>query len=213
MCRLWCYYLAVDKMPLPDALRRTYPNLIEALEEDIPSLCTILAGFEGLVFITVATLHEELPKTTFRPLMFATYLQTSWMTKGLVVMLSGLACVFLYLSVIAMVYSRMSRFRHLVAASELKSVVLADPDLIPIIERDVRIRDKRRFRLANTSMFCFNTALMLILVTGLVFAPTLLFSIGIYLVSLIWIWSLLLLRTTLRSPPAPYILNPQKPAL
>ena len=203
-------------MPLPKVLGRTFPNPIESLEENIPLLGSILMGFEGLLFVTVATSGESEARANFEPLLgLFSNSNLTLNRRGFVLSVAGTSFALFYVSLLLMVYSRMSRFRHLMSPDDIKKEIDGDQtnggELARDIENEIRRLDQRRFRFSVFSMLAFNTAVILTGINGLIFAPTLLFSVGTEVLLIYWIANFRLLYVTWKSPPPPYTLDPDNP--
>ena len=186
---------------LPEPLSSTFPNLIEALEENMPLLCTILVGFEGLAFVTVAASHDPFPEVA---LLAFPLISFRFNARPFIMTTSGSSCLLLYFSVMFMVYSRMSRYKHLLTKAEIVLFVERDRELQLVVEKAIRSLDSRRFVCAISCMFTFNTAITLIPISVLIFAPTLIFSVGVDLLIVSWVVSVYFLVRTARSPRIPW---------
>ena len=184
---------------LPVPLQSAFPNLVEALEELMPLLCTLLVGFEGLVFVTVATLHDKLPAVVFEPLLGISPKSIIMIfdTNRLILILSGISSSLLYFCVINMVYSRMFRSSHLLG-NDAVTVTPNDPKMTICITQKRHILEERRFTCSIVTLWLFNTAVLMIVVTGLCFAPSYIFSISVEGFTIIWLMNITFIYFTWR---------------
>jgi hypothetical protein len=141
-----------------------FPNLVPALEDLMPVICTLLVGFVGVVYITIGTTHDKLPDVVFQPLLvFRPDINMDFKAKGFLLTTSGLSSVFLYFCVVAMILSRM-------AARE-----------------DGAPPSNFRFSCAMAALLLFHTGVLLLIFTGLSFATQFIFSLFSDFFSLFWI--------------------------
>jgi hypothetical protein len=141
-----------------------FPNLVHALEDLMPVICTLLVGFVGVVYITIGTTHDKLPDVVFQPLLvFRSDFNVAFEAKGFLLTTSGLSLVFLYFCVVTMTLSRM-------AARE-----------------DGAPPSNFRFSCAMAALLLFHTGVLLLIFTGLSFATRFVFSLFSEFFAVFWI--------------------------
>jgi hypothetical protein len=145
-------------MPFPAPFGEDFPNLERALSENIPVLCGLLVGFAGLLFVTAATLPDIdkiLHDVTYRPLILSNPTVVSVSGRAFVLLFTGVDCLLFYLSVISIIYARMSQYRDLVSEAELRTLRAQEP---LVVEEEQRL-DRRRNRYVTSCMIMFNCAI------------------------------------------------------
>jgi hypothetical protein len=222
-------------MPLPKALERDFPNVIDALEENLPLLGSILMGFQALMFVTVATSAEPVVPTgeatafaKFIPFLgFFPGANIDFPRRDFILSISGTSFVLFFVSLILTVYSRMCRYGHLMSSDDIKRELDATreefkckpnlanevKELARRIENEIRRLDNRRFVNSMLAMLTFVTAVVLTGINGLVFANPITFSVGTEVILLCWLGYLWLLYGSWRQPPRLYKLDPNNPTL
>ncbi|MBV9480057.1 MAG: hypothetical protein JO249_04790 [Acidobacteria bacterium] len=171
----------------PYFLRTDSPNYIEALEEIIPLLCTILFGFEGLLFVGVALSDQSFGVTTFHEIPFW---QKNVNVKTLLLAISGACCVLLYISVMAILYCRMKRYKHLISDVDL-AILLDDPQHGDQVHDQIDTLERARLIYSNISIITFNAAVIVLLpISGFIFIKNdIMLSIVTDCLFLIWLIS------------------------
>jgi hypothetical protein len=177
----------------PEPLGNDFIDLSNVLEENLPVLCTLLFGFEGLLFVTVATLDKmnvDIKNITFQYLIFWSALSShSIEPRTFIMIFSGLSCSFLYLSVISVIYSRLSRYDSIISAD-----VLTNYRQNNLYNKRLEEFDRRRSRLTNLSMLFFNLGITLLPISVLGFLygwfRPWLFSVLVYLFVVVFLYSL-----------------------
>jgi hypothetical protein len=101
--------LSVARFPAP--FGHDFPNLDRALTENVQVLCTLLVGFIGLLFVTVATLSDidkSFHEVVYRPLLVWGPALFSASGRSFTLRIAGLDCLLFYLAVLSIIYARMS---------------------------------------------------------------------------------------------------------
>jgi hypothetical protein len=144
----------VARFPAP--FGHDFPNLDRALTENVPVLCTLLVGFIGLLFVTVATLSDidkSFHEVVYRPLLVWGPALFSASGRSFTLRIAGLDCLLFYLAVLSIIYARMSEYRDLVTDDRLTE--LRKDQLF--VNEQARL-DRRRRRYVTTCMIFFNCA-------------------------------------------------------
>lgn len=141
----------------PAPFGQDFPNLEEALTENVPVLCTLLVGFVGLLFVTIATVDTEhaIHAVTYRPLIVACPQIFEVPGKNFVLWVTGIDCSLFYLAVVSIIYARMSQYRHLVTDTALAEMRQEEP----LIGEEEKRLDRRRESYVTICMFLFNTGI------------------------------------------------------
>ncbi len=142
----------------PAPFGQDFPNLERALIENVPVLCTLLVGFVGLLFVTVATLPEisqSFHRVTYRPLVISGPSIFSCPGKDFSLWVSGMDCLLFYLSVVSIIYARMSQYRDLVSGTALAWLRQREP----LVAGEEQRLDRRRERYVTTCMLLFDTGI------------------------------------------------------
>lgn len=141
------------KFPAP--FGSDFPNLERALVENVPVLCTLLVGFVGLLFVTVATL-PDIDKTfhevSYRPLVIFPPVLFSIGGRAFALWISGLDCLFFYFAVLSIIYARMSDYRNLISETALAAQRCAEP----LLAAEQARLDRRREKFVTLCMLAFN---------------------------------------------------------
>lgn len=182
--------------PIPTApLNKAFPNWEKVIGEDIPLLCTLLFGFAGAYFCSIAV-AEHLPD----------YLETNLYlvkiptihTKGLILWLTGLASAAFFASVMSAVYSGMLDPEPYVPALNSmsnRSKEQEDADTAAL----ARFRQKRDF-LQHISITAFNFGSFLLPISALAQLPKIGFFIALCLYLLLATWILFAIRALSKLP-------------
>jgi hypothetical protein len=218
---------------VPKPLQRDFPNLIDALEENLPLLGSILMGFQALMFVTVATSVETVANsgggTIFAKFILPYYNIDiiEFPRREFILSISGASFVLFFVSLILTVYSRMCRYGHLMTSEDIKrsiddtrKIFKCDPTLddqikrvADRIQREIRRLDNRRFQNSVLAMLTFVTAVVLTGINGLVFANSITFTVGTVVLVTCWVGYLVLLTSSWRQQPRKYELDVDNPTL
>lgn len=141
----------------PAPFGQDFPNLEKALTENVPVLCTLLVGFIGLLFVTIATVDtkEVMHTVTYRPLIVGCPQVFEVPGKNFTLWVAGIDCLLFYLAVVSIIYARMSQYRGLVSNAEL--IALRERE--PLVREEEKRLDRRRESYVTICMFLFNTGI------------------------------------------------------
>jgi hypothetical protein len=141
----------------PAPFGQDFPNLEKALTENVPVLCTLLVGFIGLLFVTIATVDTKdvMHVVSYRPLIVTCPEIFEAPGKNFTLWITGTDCLLFYLAVLSIIYARMSQYRDLVSDTDLAALRLREP----LVSEEEKRLDRRRDSYVTICMFLFNTGI------------------------------------------------------
>jgi hypothetical protein len=164
-----------------DPLRYNYPNWGNTIDENLPLVCTLLFGFSGTFFTSIALSDPSATKNFQLSLAF---LDVNFAVKQAIMLLTGASSLLFVVSVIVVVRSRM--FDVSETRKELEKI---DRDDETKKVDNVAIHEFMcsQDRLRRISVITFNSGLYIIPFSGMLFLPEVMFCISSLLYILILI--------------------------